>query len=225
MPRPHVRYVEAAVDTFAAALAAQEDGVSHIELCGPLHDGGTTPSAGLIARCCEKLLVSVNVLIRPRVGDFVYSDDDIEIMKRDIAVAKALGVDCVAMGALTPDGEVDAARMADLISVATPLRVVFHKAFDHVRDQDEALELLVSLQVNAILTSGGAPTAAEGAPKLAQLVERAGDRIRIVAGGKITTATVNNLIQLTGVSAVHARDFQGMSAAIAASRAFPHPGY
>ena len=216
MPRTQVKYVEAAVDTFASALAAQHDGVSRIELCGPLHDGGTTPSAGLIARCCEKLLVSVNVLIRPRAGDFVYSDDEIEIMKRDIAVAKALGVDCVAMGALTPDGEVDAARMADLISVATPLRVVFHKAFDKVRDQDEALELLVSLQVNAILTSGGAATAAEGAPKLAQLVERAGDRIRIMAGGKITAGSVVALAQATGVTAVHARDFLGISAAIAA---------
>ena len=215
MPRPHVKYVEAAVDTFAAALAAQQDGVSRIELCGPLHDGGTTPSAGLIARCCEKLLVSVNVLIRPRAGDFVYSDDEIEIMKRDIAVAKALGVDCVAIGALTPDGEVDAARMADLISVATPLRVVFHKAFDQTRDQDEALELLVSLQVNAILTSGGAATAAEGAPKLAQLVERAGDRIRIVAGGKITARSVVALAQATGVTAVHAREFLGISDSIA----------
>ena len=216
MPRPQVKYVEAAVDTFASALAAQHDGVSRIELCGPLHDGGTTPSAGLIARCCEKLLVSVNVLIRPRAGDFVYYDDDIEIMKRDIAVAKALGVDCVAMGALTSDGEVDAARMADLISVATPLRVVFHKAFDQVRDQDEALELLVSLQVNAILTSGGAPTAVEGAVKIAQLVERAGDRIRIVAGGKITARSVVALASATGVTAVHAREFLGISAAIAA---------
>ena len=217
MSRQRVKYVEAAVDTFAAALAAQHDGVSRIELCGPLHDGGTTPSAGLIARCCEKLLVSVNVLIRPRAGDFVYSEDEIEIMKRDIAVAKALGVDCVAMGALTADGEVDAAIMADLISVATPLRVVFHKAFDQVRDQDDALELLVSLQVNAILTSGGAPTAAEGTPTLAQLVERAGDRIRIVAGGKITARSVVALAQATGVTAVHAREFLGISAAITAN--------
>jgi copper homeostasis protein len=211
----HPVRVEAAVDTFAAALAAQEDGASRIELCGPLHDGGTTPSAGLIARCCEKLLVSVNVLIRPRAGDFVYSQDEIEIMKRDIAVAQAFGVDCIAVGALTPDGEVDAALMADLIAMATPLRVVFHRAFDQVRDQDDALELLVSLRVNAILTSGGAATAAEGAPKLAQLVERAGDRIRITAGGKITAGSVGNLVARTGVTAVHARAFRGVAAAVA----------
>mgnify|MGYP003342324508 CR=1 FL=1 len=95
--------VEAAVDTFVDALAAQGEGVHRLELCGPLHEGGTTPSAGLIARCSEKLLVSVHALIRPRAGSFVYCDDEIEIMKKDIAIAKELGVDGVVIGALTPD--------------------------------------------------------------------------------------------------------------------------
>ncbi len=175
--------IEAAVDTFAKAVEAQAEGVHRIELCGPLHDGGTTPSAGLIARCSEKLLVSVHVLIRPRTGDFVYSDDEIEIMAKDIAVAKEFGVDGVVIGALTADGEVDAGRMSELITAASPMRVGFHRAFDSVRDQDEALELLVSLQVDHILTSGGAPTAMAGAERIGQLVERAGDRIGIIAGG------------------------------------------
>jgi copper homeostasis protein len=204
--------VEAAVDTFAGALEAQAAGVHRIELCGPLHAGGTTPSAGLIARCSEKLLVSVHVLIRPRAGDFVYSDDEIQIMSKDIAVAKEFGVDGVVIGALTADGEVDAGRMSELITMASPMRVGFHRAFDTVRDQDEALELLVSLQVDHILTSGGAPTAMAGAERLRQLVERAGDRIGIIAGGSITRENVRALVDATGVRVVHGRAFEGLAA-------------
>jgi copper homeostasis protein len=209
--------VEAAVDTFAGALAAQAEGVHRIELCGPLHDGGTTPSAGLIARCSEKLLVSVYVLIRPRAGDFVYSSDEIEIMSKDIAVAKEFGVDGVVIGALTADGEVDAGRMSELITMASPLRVGFHRAFDMLRDQDEALELLVSLQVDHILTSGGAETAMAGAGRIRQLVERAGDRIGIIAGGSITKTNAAELVRKTGVGSVHGRAFQGVAAAVANS--------
>jgi copper homeostasis protein len=207
--------VEAAVDTFAGALAAQAEGVHRIELCGPLHDGGTTPSAGLIARCSEKLLVSVHVLIRPRAGDFVYSDDDIEIMSKDIAVAKEFGVDGVVIGALTAEGEIDAETMSQLITMASPVRVGFHRAFDKVRDQDEALELLVSLQVDHILTSGGAETAMAGAGRIQQLVERAGDRIGIIAGGSITATNAAELVRKTGVGIVHGRAFQGVPAALA----------
>jgi copper homeostasis protein len=207
--------VEAAVDTFSGALAAQEEGVHRIELCGPLHDGGTTPSAGLIARCSERLLVSVHVLIRPRTGDFVYSRDEIEIMSKDIAVAKEFGADGVVIGALTADGEIDAGRLAELITMASPMRVGFHRAFDKVRDQDEALELLVSLQVDHILTSGAAETAMQGAPRIKQLVERAGDRIGIIAGGSVTAANAPTLVGITGVQSVHGRAFQGLPATLA----------
>ena len=206
--------VEAAVDTFADALAAQGEGCHRIELCGPLHEGGTTPSAGLIARCMERLLVSVHVLIRPRVGDFVYTDDEFEIMKRDIAVAKELGADGVVIGILTPEGEVDADRLAELHAVASPMRVGFHRAFDAVKDQDEALELLVSLQFDTILTSGAAETAAAGTPRIRHLVERAGDRIGIIAGGSITAGNVGALIRGTGVQIVHGRSFSGMAEAV-----------
>ena len=206
--------VEAAVDSFAAALSAQQAGVHRIELCGPLHDGGTTPSAGLIARCLERLLVSVHVLVRPRVGDFVYTDDEFEIMKRDIAVAKELGVDGVVIGILTPDGEVDADRLAELHAIAAPMQVGFHRAFDSAKDQDEALELLVSLQFDTILTSGAAPNAAKGAERIKHLVERAGDRIGIIAGGTITADTVGALVKKTGVQIVHGRAFSGMAEAV-----------
>lgn len=206
--------VEAAVDTFAGALAAQAEGVQRIELCGPLHDGGTTPSAGLIARCSDELLVSVHVLIRPRGGDFVYSEDEILIMAKDIAVAKELGVDGVVVGALTGDSDIDADAMSEFIAMASPVRVGFHRAFDKVRDQDEALELLVSLQVDHILTSGGAETAAAGTPRIKALVERAGERIGIIAGGSITASNAANIVASTGVHSVHGRAFQGLPASL-----------
>ena len=207
--------VEAAVDTFEGARAAQAEGVHRIELCGPLHDGGTTPSAGLMARCAEKLLTSVYVLIRPRAGNFVYSDDEVEIMLKDIAVAKEFGVDGVVIGALTAEGEVDVGRMAEMIMMASPLRVGFHRAFDTLRDHDEALELLVSLQVDHILTSGSAATAMDGAERIRQLVERAGDRIGIIAGGSVTAENAAALVRKTGVGTVHGRAFGGVPAAVA----------
>ncbi len=209
--------VEAAVDTFSLAQAAEAEGVQRIELCGPLHAGGTTPSAGLIARCSEKLIVSVHVLVRPRAGDFVYDDDEIEIMKKDIVVAKEFGIDGVVIGALTREGDLDVASIADLMAVAHPMRVGFHRAFDQTRDQDEALELLVSLQVDTILTSGAAPTALDGVDRIRSLVERAGDRIGIIAGGRVTPSNVAELVAKTGVRQVHGREFRGLPAAVLAT--------
>lgn len=206
--------VEAAVDSFADALAAEAEGVHRIELCGPLIDGGTTPSAGLIARCSERLLVSVYVLVRPRTGNFIYDDDEIAIMSKDIAVAKELGADGVVIGALTGHGDVDADRLAELIAMAAPMRVGFHRAFDQLRDPEESLELLVSLQMDHILTSGGAPTALEGASRIRQLVQRAGDRIGITAGGSLTAQNVHGLVDQTGVRTVHGRAFRGLAKAV-----------
>ena len=207
--------VEAAVDSFDAALAAESEGVQRIELCGPLHDGGTTPSAGLIARCSERLLVSMFVLVRPRGGDFIYSADELAIMTKDIAVVKELGADGVVIGSLTAQGDVDADTLSELIAVASPMRVGFHRAFDQLRDPEESLELLVSLQMDHILTSGGAATAIEGLDRIRRLVQRAGDRIGITAGGSITAANARAVVDQTGVSTVHGRHFQGMPRALA----------
>ena len=183
----------------------------HVEILAELAQIGDL----VFARCLERLLVSAHVLVRPRVGDFVYTDDEFEIMKRDIAVAKELGVDGVVIGILTPEGEVDADRLAELHAIATPLHVGFHRAFDSVKDQDEALELLVSLQFDTILTSGAAPTAVAGAERLKHLVDRANDRIGIIAGGSITAETVDALVRSTGVSIVHGRSYEGLAAAVA----------
>ena len=132
-------------------------------------------------------------------------------MKRDIAVAKELGADGVVVGILTPDGEVDADRLAALHAIASPMRVGFHRAFDSVKDQDEALELLVSLQFDCLLTSGGARTAAGGAARIKHLVERAGDRITVIAGGKVTATNAADLVLATGVRMVHGRAFTGLA--------------
>jgi len=202
--------VEAAVDTFGDAVAAEAEGCSRIELCGPLHDGGTTPSAGLIERCCSRLRVQVHVLIRPRNGSFVYDRDEVAIMLKDIAVAKDLGADGVVTGALTSRNEIDTDAMMDLISAARPMRIGFHRAFDSLNDQRNGLDQLVSLGVDHVLTSGGQRTAADGADVLSSLVKQAGDRITIVAGGSIAPDNVRDLIARTGVTIVHGRAFRGM---------------
>ncbi len=208
--------VEAAVETYAEALAAQEAGARRVELCAALSEGGGgwTPSAGVIGKCLDKLLIPVHVLIRPRTGNFVYTADEVDVMRRDIVIAKELGADGIAIGALTPDGHVDAEHLAELIAVAHPMRICFHRAFDQVADQDEALELLVSLQVDLVLTSGAAPTAEAGIARIRHLVERADGRIGIVAAGKVTAANARAIVEATGVREVHGRAFPGMPDAL-----------
>ena len=208
--------VEAAVESFGRAFAAHEGGCKRVELCGSLHNGGVTPSAGLIARCTGRLLASVHVLIRPRVGSFVYDEDDVGIMMKDILVAKELDADGVMIGALTAEGEIDIAVISELQAVATPMKVGFHRAFDDVRDQEEALELLVSLQLDSILTTGGAKTAVEGTVKLRQLVERAGDRITIIGAGSVNAGNAAAIVKATGLRELHASSYEGIAAAVGA---------
>jgi copper homeostasis protein len=206
--------VEAAVDSLADVLDAEGEGVQRIELCGPLHDGGTTPAADLVARAVASVRTPIHVLIRPRAGDFVYDAGEIDRMEADVAAAKALGAAGVVIGALTSDGEIDTDTVAALVALARPMHVGFHRTFDHVRDQFEALEMLVSLHVDLVLTSGGAPTAQGGADRLRGLVDRAGDRIGIIGAGSITPANVRDLVERTGVRQVHGRAFRGLPAAV-----------
>lgn len=210
--------VEAAVDSFEEALAAEGEGVDRIELCGPLHDGGTTPVEDLVARSVAAVRIPIHVLIRPRAGDFVYDAGEIDQMKADVAMAKARGVAGVVIGALTSGGEIDTNMVAALVALARPMRVGFHRAFDHAHDQFNALETLVSLHVDLVLTSGGAPTAREGAERLRSLVERAGDRIGIIATGSITSENVRQLVERTGARQVHGRAFRGLPATVRDAR-------
>jgi len=205
-------FIEAAVESIGGALAAHAEGVDRIELCGSLHDGGITPSAGLISRALASVTTPIHVFIRPRTGDFVYDRHDVAVMLGDIKDAKAAGAPGVVFGALKVDGQVDRAIMAALIAAARPMTVGFHRAFDQVSDQNAALETLIDLGVAVVLTSGGAALALDGAPRLRELVDQARGRIDILAGGGITPSNVVALIERSGVRHVHGKAFVGLRA-------------
>lgn len=197
--------LEACVDSIESALSAQAGGADRVELCDNLLEGGTTPSAGLIALCCARLEIPVHVLIRPRGGDFVYSELELEVMRRDIAVARECGARGVVFGMLLPDGSIDLPHTRALIGAARPLAVTFHRAFDFTADPDQALDDLIALGVDRLLTSGQAASAIEGTGILARLVQRAAGRIVIAAGGGLSEENVLAVIERTGVPEVHVR--------------------
>jgi copper homeostasis protein len=170
-----------------------------------LDEGGTTPDPALIADVKRALRIPVFVLVRPRAGDFVYSADESTKMAESIRLAIDAGADGVVTGALTPEGRVDGRAMRTLTDAAGRVPLTFHRAFDHVRDQAQALEEIVQLGFARVLTSGGAPTASAGADALARLVELSGKRISIVAGGTVRAHNVTQIIERTGVREVHAR--------------------
>ena len=197
--------IEACVDSVASALAAQDGGARRIELCDALETGGITPSAGKIALCRERLNIPIVVLIRSRGGDFLYHNSDVDVMLRDIATAKALGAAGVAIGALNADGTVDEAKTRAMIEVARPMEVVFHRAFDGTPDPFKALETLVALGVDRVLTSGQHNTALEGVDILRHLVEAAKGRITILAGGGINEENAAPIVKGSGVEQLHIR--------------------
>ncbi|MCC6241956.1 MAG: copper homeostasis protein CutC [Gemmatimonadaceae bacterium] len=196
--------VEACCDSLHTARAAQAHGAGRIELCGP-GDGGTTPSLGLMSRCRDELQLPIHVMIRCHTHSFVYADDELDIMYNDVVAAKALGIDGVVVGPLYSDGTVQRHQLAELIAAARPMRVVFHRAFDRTSDRESAIDTLVALGIDAVLTSGGAPTALEGAETLETLHRRFGDRITILGGGGVRGHTVRELLARTKLREIHAR--------------------
>jgi len=203
IPRPIL--VEACVDSVASSLAAERGGARRLELCDALFDGGTTPSAGMIAACKEAVSIPVFVMIRARGGGFVCSDAERDVMRRDIIVARELGADGVVIGGLCPDGNVDLDLVRYLVETARALPVTFHRAFDLTPDPAAALESLAGAGVQRILTAGGASTAVEGTAVLAQLVRQAGSRIVVMAGGGVREENVRALVAASGVREVHVR--------------------
>jgi copper homeostasis protein len=195
--------VEACVDSVESALAAARGGAHRIELCANLIEGGTTPSAGTLAVCRAGLDIPIFVLVRPRGGDFLYSAAERAVMLEDIRRAKAAGAHGIVTGVLSADGEIDVDHTRELIAAARPLQVTFHRAFDVCRDATSALETLVALGVERVLTSGQAATAPEGAETIARHVRQAAGRIGVLPGGGVTPDNVAPLIRATGVTEVH----------------------
>lgn len=197
--------IESCVDSLDAALASVAGGARRLELCAHLDVGGTTPDAGLVREVVDAVPVPVFTMVRPRGGSFVYGEAEVDAMVRDIRLMRGAGAHGLVFGALRSDRTVDDAVMRRLLSHARPLPVTCHKAFDETPDLLAALDTLVTLGVDRVLTSGGRPTAAEGMAMLAALVARAGDAITVVAGGRVRADTVAALIWQTGVREVHAR--------------------
>lgn len=195
--------VEICVDSVESAVAAQAGGADRVELCDNLMEGGTTPSFGAIEVARKLLDIKLHVIIRPRGGDFLYSDTEFEIMKRDIEAAKRLGVDGVVIGLLDSEGNIDTARTAELVELARPMTVTFHRAFDVCRDPMKAIDALVNIGVDRILTSGQEATAVEGLDMLAECVRHAAGRITIMACGNLNERNIKKVIAATGVQEVH----------------------
>lgn len=199
--------IEACVDSVESAVAAEKGGALRVELCAALLEGGLTPSAGAIGLAREKIGIGLNVIVRPRGGDFLYTDAEHESMLRDVDAAKSLGADGIVVGVLTPEGEVDARRTRELVERARPLTVTFHRAFDMARDALAALETLVELGCDRILTSGQEESAMAGLDLLRELVRIASDRIVVMPAGNLHEGNVEKIARETGAQELHVTGF------------------
>jgi copper homeostasis protein len=196
--------IEICVDAVDSALAAQHGGAQRVELCSNLLEGGVTPSAGLIATVLKSVSIPVQVMVRPRGGDFCYSRDEYDVMKQDVLTAKSLRAHGAVFGLLRPDGTVDVERTRELVELARPLPVTFHRAFDVCPDLAGALEDVIGTGADWVLTSGGASSALAGVESLARLVKTGAGRITILAGGGINHKNAREVVEKTGVHELHA---------------------
>jgi len=186
-----------------SCIAAQEAGASRIELCDNPTEGGTTPSYGFIKAAREKLSIDLYVMIRPRGGDFLYSDAEFEIMMQDIGMCKNLGCDGVVLGILTPGGNVDKKRCRQLIEYAYPLGVTFHRAFDRAKDPLQSMEDVIEIGCERILTSGLRLKAIDGIALLKKLIQQADDRIMIMPGSGVNADNIMQMAESTGAVEFH----------------------
>lgn len=213
-----MKILEICTGSIESVLAAKAGGAQRVELCSALSEGGVTPSWGLLKAACKVEGIKKHVLIRPRGGDFLYTEEEVEIMVKDIEMCRELGADGVVIGALTKDGDIDMIACRRMVEAATlPLTpssggglhshrmsVTFHRAFDMVRDADKALEDVISLRCNRILTSGLMPTAWEGREMLCHLVEKSAGRIIIMPGSGVSSQNAADILTFTGASEIHA---------------------
>jgi copper homeostasis protein len=196
--------LEICAGSLHSALAAQAGGAHRIELCDNLSEGGTTPPLGTIRQAIRLLNIPVFVIIRPRAGDFLYSDKEFESMKDDIRFCKEQRAKGIVLGILKENGSVDMDRTTDLVQLARPLLVTFHRAFDLARDPFQAMEDVISMGIERILTSGQEATAQRGAPLISELVKKSEGRIIIMPGSGINENNVLEVAKLTGAREIHA---------------------
>jgi copper homeostasis protein len=195
--------LEVCTFTLESALIAEKAGADRIELCENYFEGGTTPSYENIELAKSKLNIPINVMIRPRGGDFLYSDAEFKIMKQDIEKCKSIGVNGVVFGILNTDSSVDEKRCRELVELAKPLAVTFHRAFDHVKEPFVALDAIIACGFDRILTSGLELNAVKGASLLAKLIEKAKDSINIMPGGGVRDDNIAGLMKMTKAKEYH----------------------
>jgi copper homeostasis protein len=195
--------LEISLDSVVSAIAAEKGGAARVELCSNLAEGGITPDAGLIKLTRKSVFIPLFIIIRPRPGDFSYSDSEFEIMKRDIILAKKLGAEGVVVGILRADGTIDIDRMKTSIQLARPMQVTFHRAFDIASDPFSALDDLIRLGIERLLTSGQCKSAFEGMQLIAELGARANNRITIMPGCGIHRGNIQAIRKKTGAAEFH----------------------
>jgi len=195
--------LEICVDTVESAIVAQSAGADRVELCASLTEGGTTPGYGTITSARNNLTIKLHVLIRPRGGDFLYSDLEYDIMRRDIDVCSESGIDGVVLGILEPDGTIDIERTSKLVELARPMSVTFHRAFDMCNEPNKALEDVIATGADRLLTSGHKNKAEEGAGLLNSLIAKAQNRIIIMPGSGINKTNITDNARKTGAVEFH----------------------
>jgi len=195
--------LEICVDNVDSAIEAQVAGADRIELCNNLIEGGTTPGFGTIASARNNLTIGLNVIIRPRGGDFLYTDLEYDTMRREIDLCGETGVDGIVLGILRSDGAIDLERTAKLIEIAQPMSATFHRAFDMCSDPIKGLDNVIASGADRLLTSGHKNRALDGADLINQLVNRAGSRIIIMPGSGINPANIASIATKTGAKEFH----------------------
>ncbi|MEN8076447.1 copper homeostasis protein CutC [Clostridioides difficile] len=201
--------LEACVGCYEEAKRAELQGADRIELCDNLLEGGTTPSYGTIYLAKKNLNIPIAVIIRPRGGDFIYSNDEFEIMKKDIELCKEIGVETVVFGILNKDNTIDIERTRELVELSNGLKITFHMAFDEIDNKMEALEQLISMGINRVLTKGSKTCAQDGKNVLKELVEKSSERITILVGGGVTYKNYKELSEYIGCNEMHGSKIVG----------------
>ena len=196
--------LEICVDSLESARAAESGGAQRVELCSALSEGGITPSAGLMQAVHESLNIPIYAMVRPRGGDFFYTQDEFRIMRSDIAQAKSIGVDGVVLGLLHQDGRIDVERTRELVNLASPMGVTFHRAIDWTPDIEVALEDVIATGAERVLTSGGMQTAVQAVDRIGAMIARSANRMRVMVCGGIRKGNIAEVAQKTGATEFHA---------------------